>query len=321
MDYGKLAYIKAEELESRLNADKRAADEVTGVTLRPSFDFSLGEYALPSVYACGGVTLTVRARIRADESASEDEIVLLINGMRAASTAVTAEKGRSVDALIICAVRLNGTAELRLSAFGKALVLKGVQLAVCGEGAALESIGGDAAADKCGNTWCMVEVEDGSVIAYAFSEPNASFNPHYIGAGRYADVTKTDDGFLIAYSDESKNAFAVFTDKSLSTVSRTFVCGGAESVTATAYCGGYAFVTVESGRVAVRFIGKGGGGSSAPSYPELDGGVKAVRFVKNADSPMLVLRYSDRSVLRLAQPETGGTESITLTVTPAMKYY
>lgn len=322
MDYGKMAYIKAEELEARLTSMAVGSDDkVTDLTVKPVYDFYCGDFALTSIRASGSVSVIIRLQLRLDEDADELPVYLKVNGLRSAETLINGSAGEVKDALIVCGIKLSGVAELTLSADNAAMVLLTAQIVVNGDGACLSGNGGDAAADKCGSVWCVVSCEDNCVVGYAFTESSPTLTPVYIGAGKKADVTATDNGFLVSLVDGTGNAFAVFLSTTLSLIRRVFVCGGAAAAAATAYGGGYAFVTVEDGRVAVRLIGEDGAGCSEPSYPDLGDGIKGVGFVKNAATPTLILRYDDKSVLRYADEEECAEESVKLSVSAIINYY
>lgn len=314
MDYGKLAYLKADELESRLNDSLKASKNsvCTDYTVNPVFDFKCGDYPLSEIRADGSVTLFVRMTVRADSDITGGEVKTLINGLKAGGSVFGAASGNTVELFVMCAINVSGTASVSLSSDSDCTLMS-CQLLLSGEGAAISGRGGDSAADCLDGKWALVTSSDDYVNAYLFTEENFTLaNPVYIGTGRRADVAAGKSGFCIAFVDAAKNPFLTLTDPELNVISTVFAGGEAERV-AVAACGdGFVFATLSDGKIAVRYV-DAHGGMSEPEAVDVTGAPERISFVKAAERPELIVYADKRSYLKCAPFEHGGSDVIDLT--------
>lgn len=312
MDYGKIAYLKVDELENRLAVSTDSKRVLCGsFTVNPMFDFRRGDCFISDVRAGGGVTIFLRAFVRADESVTDAELSVKINGLKAGYTAFSAAQGETRDCFVICAASIDGTAVVSLSADKLNCTLVSCQIVISGADADIARTGGDASADKCGNVWALVFSRDDYVYACAFTEPDFSdASPVTVGTGSRCDVTATEDGFAVAYVDVCGNTFVDFTDTAMTVKSKQYVGSGAEAVAITRYNDGFALAELLSGKAYCRYVYDGG--CSQPFAVDVGEEVKGVGFVKNALPPVLTISTLNRNLLKNCETEYGGSDRITV---------
>ena len=310
MDYGKIAYLKVDELENRIAVSTKSNRVLCGsYTVNPIFDFRRGDCFISELRAKGGVTVFVRAFVRADESLSDAELSVKINGLKAGSVRFSAAEGEVSDCFVMCAAMIDGTAVLSVGADKQNCTLVSCQIVVNGADADLARTGGDAAADKCGDLWALVFSRDDNVYACLFTEPDFSAaNPVYIATGSRCDVTATQDGFAVAYVDVAGNTFVVFTDTSLNVTSRLFVNCGAEAVAIVRYRDGFALSELVEGKAQCRYVTKNS--CSQPFQVDVGAKVEGISFVKNALPPVLVISTEERNLIKSCETEYGGSDKI-----------
>ncbi len=311
MDYGKLAYLKADELENRLNNSLKATERsvCTEYTVSPVFDFKSGEYSVSDIRADGSVTLFMRMTVCADSDITNGEIAVLINGLAAGKSTFGLSTGEKTELFIMCAVYVSGVAAVSLSS-GADCTLLCCQLLISGADAEISGRGGDSAVDIFKDKWALVTSSDDYVNAYLFTEDDFKLeNPKYIGTGRHADVAAGKDGFCIAYVDTAANVFIAMTDGELNVLFGRFVDSGAERVAVSAYGAGFVLAELSQGKITVRYV-DANGGTSEPSLVDVTGAAERIGFVKSAERPELIVYADGRSYLKCAAVEHGGADTV-----------
>ena len=93
MDYGKIAYLKTEDIERRLNAITSSNKSgCESCTVNPELDLRQGVYEVTEVSAEGTVTILLKATLRANADVSE-RLCLLVNGLVAGTSDVNCKAG------------------------------------------------------------------------------------------------------------------------------------------------------------------------------------------------------------------------------------
>lgn len=316
MDYGKLAYIKVEELENRLQKLLNKGDEpVTNFTVNPLYDFCAGDYSIGYASGNGIITLTAKVTMRIDENVTDGTVKLLINGLSAGEAIVSGKIGDTIERVIIASVYINGSAKLSLSC-DLPCVLLSVQSVVTGASVNLYGYDGKTAIDGTDGTWAIVSCENDEVGVRVFDESNPVFlEKTFLGAGNQCDVCHTQNGYLFAYIDGNKNAFMVSAGDDGLPVSYRFVSAFADDVAISSY-GDSVLLAVLSGGKIVTFVISDDGISQASESSDFGiGKVNSIAFVKGSESPMLIVRTADRSYLWLssyAQKSVGDSVGLTI---------
>lgn len=315
MDYGKIAYLKAEELENRLSlmGAKSAREACTDFTAKPVFDLSGGEYFVGNVSAGGSAFFFVRAEVRLDSDVNDGRFDVLVNGLSAGGCELGGVKGETKTLFVMCAAYINGTARAEVTAYGADCTLISCQLLISGAGADIARTGGAAATDNSGDVWLVVTGDDGYITARSFTEDNFELSePIYIGAGTCGDVAGGNNCFAVSYIDPAGNVFVVMLDTDLNFSGRTYVCAGAKSAAIGSYRDGFILACGDGSGIEFRYVDAGGGVSAAVSR-ETIAGASRIGFVKKANPPMLTVTESGRSYVKFALVEHGGDDVIRVT--------
>lgn len=314
MDYGKTAYLKAEDLERRLmRVEARSDTVVSDITVRPVFNTAAGKLVVTRIRSGGSASYICLASVRVGKTGGV--LSLAIGGMEAGSAAFDGKENEVVRCLIMGSAKTSGGEEITLSSDAKCVILT-VQIMAIGSGADMSSGAGTSAVDKSGSKWILVDCSDGDVAAYSFTEDAFALgSPVFIGEGNNADVAATDDGAAIAYVDPVGNAFLARLDQSLALVSLRFVCDGAASVALHSGSGRLYLAAVKGGKARIYSVSETGGVSDGAEGPEAE----SVLFVKNSSVPMLVTRVKNKNLLRIAATEYGGDEKLAVSVSCAIE--
>lgn len=313
MDYGKTAYMKVCDLESRLSKKLSSAPENrTGMNFRPFFDFAAGDYEAAEITADETVAIIAKAEVRADSDIESGKVTLKIGGIPASESAGTKlTKGERYDFLLLAAVNPGAAATIAFSMGGADCTLLSCQIVTSGESASLSRGDGDCAVDKCDQgKWLAVACEDDNVAAYIFDEqsPLDLGESIHIGTGRRADCAGGVNSFVAVYVDNRGNAYAVFISAAPIVTKTVFIAGGITAI-AVGRCGS-GFITAEvdeSGATACRYLSPGGG-VSMTFDPGVTDCATRVGFVKNADRPTLIIGTRDRSYVKYVEVDYGGSD-------------
>lgn len=312
MDYGKSAYLKAEELEARLNSTAKVAGRESSVcrTVRPLAEIGNSPCFVARIKGEGALALFVQATLT--DAPEAGELAVIVGGLKAGAAAFTPADGRA-EAFVMCSAYVDGYADVFVSASVPA-TLRECRVLVYGAGAETGSFGGEAAVDGGHGKWALVFSEQNDVKACLFTEENFALGDSvYLGTGTMADVAATEQGYLFVYVDGERNLFAVRTDDSLALVSRTLVAQNSEGCAAARYRGGAVIAGIFGGETRC-FVMDGGGGLSLPFT--LNTGVTAtrVRFVKNIDPPRIIVSAEAGSFLLSCEEENGGKSALNAAV-------
>lgn len=309
MDYGKLAYIKAEELEARLLAGERrfSSESSASLSVQPNALLTEG-YTAAYVRAGGRVTVFAAVTVRVD-AGQVSEVVLSVGGHKACSAPICGEIGEWRELLLFCSAYAGGDAEVTVSADGECTLMS-CRLLVSGSDARLVRTGGSANTDRSGEVWALAECEGDDVRAYLFTEENfALSDPVYLGTGMRADVAGGADGFAFAYADDLGQVFVVFAGLDLTVKRRVFVTGGGRDAAIAACENGWLLAVVTDAGIDFFALGEDGG-FSAPMSLISGKNIERVHFVKNCFPPAIVVGERDRSYLVRCEREYGGSAAM-----------
>lgn len=305
MDYGKIAYLKVEELEARTaKLENRESAKVKSVYACPRKNTSLGAASIARAKEGGEVCSFCRATVRVVSGAGS--LVLKAGGVEVGRTAFSGEAGEVVTAFIMGAATVSRNDEFTLGGDGGECVIESVQLLVVCFGAGIGGRSGSCAVDCAGETWYLVDCSDGDVALYAFAEENfALASPLYVGEGDRADVSASESGAAVAYVDSAGNVFLVELSPSFELIRARFVCSGASSVALHAAGNSFVIAAVKNGEVTAFAASEDGTLGDGVAIDRADD----VLFVKGSPTPMLVTASKGKNVLRLAAVEYGAHES------------
>lgn len=299
MDYGKIAYLKVTDLESRQTFAAAGKQISRSYTITPSYSFAGGAFSLVTLSASGDCALIVKARVTVAEGEG-GELFLTADGIRLCSQRVVSGEQ---NVILIGVAGGYGEACVEIDC-DCACVLDSCEMVAVGEGGEFTRLGGGLAADKCGDVWAAVYSENDYVYAYIFSENDfTSGEKKFMCAGHIADVCKCGDGFAVATADRAGNVRLIVTDCAGNALKEFYVNTEA---TAIAVCevesGVVGIVTVANGDVFAAECDIEKNAVTTPTKCDFALSAKDVRFVKNSSPVMLIVQTDSGCVMRfLAQ--------------------
>lgn len=311
MDYGRLAYLKADELESRLSALSQNTNDGSAVyTVSPLFDFTTGEFVLSELAGRGDVVLFCLLELRADGDAS-GKLRLKLNGLSCAEKTIELKKGETGEYTLMSVVSLDSSASVTLGFDGDATLLR-AQLLASGGGVKMSISGGACSCDKHGSVWAVADCRDANVRVRLFDEGTALMGEElYFGSGSSVSICDGSNGFVLCYVDERMNVFAVFMSDELAEQRRVFICENGSDVSVGRTADGYVCAVVRDGHVDC-YVFDDGTLCSMSTPVANESSAKSVSFVKNSATPVLVITTPDKSYIKTAATEYGSRSAIEL---------
>lgn len=311
MDYGRLAYIKAEELERavlRLGSEK-ALWQVRSATVYPNRRIE-SEYAPLSVWGNGEILLVASVRVRAPQGADNAKVWLTLGGKSIACGRVTVGAGERTDSVLTAAVVADGET-LGVWADGAELVLEEMRVLASGDGVALSTAASAVVCDGVDGQifWARAD-GSGMHIRKAGAENAATLS------GSAFDLTAVSSGVHVLIANGDELTGVVFSHD-LKEIARVRLGAGGESVAIGGCADGLALAVVRNGTVYTAKCGEGF--TDATEFVPLDGGIRAdgVRLSKQCDSPVLFLQRGQKIFAKvpLAFFTVRGSSSVTCAFT------
>lgn len=282
MDYGKAAYVRAEELERRVNKLGAARKQTECFfEFEPDREIKRGRSLEIGVLGGSGVvTLIVKISATAFDCGA---LTLNVNGIAAGETEFSF-LGKS-DGLIMASVRADGAALLALecddSLFAR---VHGVSVAAFGADVSFGSSGvGFGADENGGKTGVAYIVNDRLFFATFDSVGGRKLSETEIGAATAADVVRYgESGFAIVFRDGFGGLWGAIADEIGNVTSRTYLGVNGETAAVENFGGNLALAYVRAGKVFVSCTYGGFSGFSGESAVSFGGKCENAGFVKSA---------------------------------------
>lgn len=306
MDYGKLAYLKAEELESRLSAPGRKLPAAAGFAPRTQLT---GETELTALRASGAVAIVLKLTLSAAGPVS-GRLSAAVNGLVFAETDV-AFTGEYTE-LLIGAAEFSGEAMLSLfpENLSVAVLVRAEVLTVGGDGIGREA--SDFAVAQNETAVLAAVGRNMSVIGRILSADGTLGAETVLGRGSRFDVCGAADGFILAHNDATGNLWLKKLNNALETTA-VLHAGGSVASPAVCVCDGRVWLAyARDGEIRLRTADAGLTKLSA-SVSAGFGRADGVRFVRGAPRPVAVVSEDGRCRLKFSEPETvlGATLAVT----------
>ncbi|MDR0425962.1 MAG: hypothetical protein LBH24_02200 [Clostridiales bacterium] len=307
MDHAKIALQKAEETEARLNALARAGqrENAAGCFSAPWFDLRRADYPLATVTAPDNAGLTVKARLRLD-AACAGRLCLKVGGLFAAESAVAGERDAVVETVLLAACYIGGAADLTLAAQKLDCTLLEVSLLLNGRACALNGGAVTLAADTRGETTLLVYAKADKLYGCGLrAGSDALDTPFVIGEGRTGDVAATRSGFAVVYADSLSNLWLIALSDALVPAPPVYA-GRAAGAFALFFHDGALLLAelTAAGTVAVCALDPSSGTRRGRGEAVFSKPIRAIRFVKGADAPVLFAGDGERCFYKRTAPET-----------------
>lgn len=215
MDYGKIAYLKVDELESAINnfaSQKSKNIKSSSFKSYPNvpflFDSAIFDVCKVSGLGEGSIIFTLEFLVH---SVGECDIVygdFVIEKIRFDSVGL-------INKTIICSINFGQSTDLKIRASDFRGYLKTISFVL---------IGSDAKIDKLNSSFCVAESSDMQAILhivnnsiyldfYLNSDLKEKYGTVFIGHGNYVDIAYVSNNtFFVCYQDNYKNLFGVLVD-------------------------------------------------------------------------------------------------------------
>lgn len=305
MDYGKLAYLKATDLESRLGASGERKAEVTRVAAIPLGTAYGNEVELGRISGAGVTAFIVTAELK---TATAGTIELFADERLLASEPLV--KSEHLVKVITCAAVTGGGERVFLKVNASASVISASLTAIGASAVERNFLPLRAADSPLG--YAVLAVEDGEIRLF-FENARHTFDAYLlIGFGKSADITAINyggkNGFAVAYADEKNNVWLTrVIDGAVSEAE--LIASGRESVAITSIPNGLAAAFSSGGAIGIRRL-----------YGEDDGEIESVKgeafcFVKEAVPPAFCWERNGKVYLKTAADELSADGNLGLNLT------
>lgn len=304
MDYAKMAYIKAQELEARLNA-KNVRQSTRLFRARP-YQRLDGERQLVR-YSGGAFAVIITVRIRSEGG----KAFLNAGGLRAAENEFPAGVA---ERTFYAAASGSGVISLESGTLQNAVLEKYEALFVGGEVTVDEAVSGYALAGA-GETYAFMTNDDCDVNVVKCDSRFTASASLQAGRGEYADVCETKNGFYIAYGDVYGVLWGVAVDADLRVVARNCLGGNVGRIS-VAYWDSRVYVTfAQDGKAKYFATDVPRGVRGEVCTVDFNGAVQSVRAVKGSLLPALLAESGGKVFLLKADVEHKGKDTLRVRVT------
>lgn len=303
MDYGKMAYLKAEELEARISTSARRQSQ-RFFRARPFQTFNDKKTLLS--YSGGAFAVIVTVCINSQGGRA----YLAVGGLRAAENEFA--PGRTERTFMAASA---GTGRLTLiNDTLKNAVLERYEVLFVGDEPDVSEDGGSCALARSGADYALATAADCDVDVVKCDSRFVKSVTLKAGRGEYADVCACGDGFYIVYGDVYGVLWGVAADSGLNVLSRNFLGENVGKLSVAAYEDFIAVAFVQDGRAKYFTTAFPNGVRSDVLDVEFNGTVQGVKLVKGAAAPALLIESSGKVFLLKAQEEKRGKDTFAVRV-------
>jgi len=290
IDYGKLAFMRVEDLESGLRiAATRPRFNCVKINTYPNADISGRQVDLGAFGAAGDVSIFAKLSVVGSGS-----LELRVNNMTAALAALTAG-----DVILLGALSVNEDNNLITLACSGVATLVSAEIIIFGEGVTCDSAGGVNYAHS-GSRAVILRFRDNLIDADIFDSGVLTRRLH-IGRGAAGDIIAEDGIFKAVYIDNRRNLwYAEIVGNGLANL--RWLADGFDTVALIKTCG-LPIAVLSDGKGALKC---GRIRSRLGNLTDIEGskGVRSFCAVKGEGRPALVLTgFDNRSVVRTAAAE------------------
>lgn len=303
MDYGKMAYLKTEELEAKLGASVKSSS------------FSPALYRLRLDEESGVVTVlevdkkSETAVIAKVEATSGGGVLHLnIGRLRAASGELKSGQGSC-----IMFGAGSGDIELDFSDISGGAKIISVELLLPGGAAVKRERKSRLKMAVCGDRYAICRVENGGVELIGCDSELGDLTRYKAGMGTHADVCRAGAGFCLVYADGGGRLWSVALSNRLELVSRSLL-GDAVGEFSVTTVGDRVYLFFGSDG-KVKYFSFAYPSGTRPDESEIDyaGRVDRADAVKDSEPIALVLESGGK--LSLLKEETAASANAVFTVT------
>ena len=306
MDYGKLAYQKAEDAEKYIR--KKAAEEgeekcVSAVSF-PHAELNIG-YTPIRISGTKSVGVMASMRVSATKSVSA-RISVTCGEKLCSGTTVTLESGEEKRFTLFFSAYPGSGENVRLICDKSGVLLEEVNFLAVGANAKITLSGAMSRADFHGDDIYVLCEQNGYVVLTSTGTDKSVSVAH----GSTFDIAVSLSGISVAVSDDSGNALGVLYDFELNEVGRGYLDAGFEKIAVGRHTVGLVLAGIRGGKIYMCYCAEDF--SDRTDWEETDFVKSAddVYFSKQTDSATLFIRRGDGLYAKLAVPECGAHSSL-----------
>lgn len=288
MDYGQLAYVKAEEIEAYLRKAAQAEERRTHTcaAFYPRTALESG-YAPCTVFGSGNVGLTAVLRLAAPQGADNITVRLYCGEHPAAYTRITLPAGGRENATLFASVYPGAGERIRIEADAQGLLLEELRVSVEGAGA---SVSGGQEGYKCDCSATAIYTARTEADGYVYVRKYGTDRRANVLHGGVFDIAVRGDTVAVAGSDDDGNLWGVTLDADLKETRRVRLGAGADSVALGQSPAGWILATTQNRKVFLAECEPDFGGLSAFAPADFVTEADEVFFCKQSENPVLFLR-------------------------------
>ena len=312
MDWGKLAYLKAEEAERYMR--KRAAEELEEKCVSAvCFPHAELFYGYTPVRISGSKSVGVMAslRVSAANSAVENKITAECGGKLCAATRVTLAEGEEARLVLYFSVYPGSGEDVRISSSSDGLILEEANFLVVGAGAKLTSSSVMSRADYHGGDIFIACEREGYVTLTNASTGESVSVLH----GSTFDLAVHDVGISVVACDDSGNTLGVLYDFTLKEVCRRYLDTSVEKIAVGRTSDGLVIAGIRGGKIYLSYCSEDFSGMTDWQETDFVSGALDVYFSKQTQNATLFIRRGDGLYAKLAVPELDCHSSLTIALT------
>lgn len=310
MDYGQLAYIKAEEIENylRVAAAKRTGRNAVSASFYPRCEIS-GGYEPCSVIGGASTALTVTLTLRAPQGANEIKVRLFCGDKIAAYVTVSLSAGETGRYTMLASVYPSGGEKLRIAASENGLILEQMQILADGDGVTVTGGKEIMRCDFAGDAVYTLTEENGYIYLAKIggAKVNAAHGSEY-------DIAVADGGVKVICRDDVGNLWGICYDFDLAEQSRVNLGDAPEKVAIGQNPYGLTVAGVIKDEVYLCECEYDFSGRTDFARAEINTLADDVYLVKQSNNPALIITRDGKLYAKLPMPSTGSRDSISVTL-------
>ncbi|MCI8458728.1 MAG: hypothetical protein HFE46_03555 [Clostridia bacterium] len=311
MDWGRLAFVKAEELETLWKKTARAAEKRTSAcaSFYPRAAAEAG-YAPCAVEGTGNVGLSVWVRVSAPQGASGIKLWLYCGDKAAAYTAITLPEGGEGSYTLFASVYPSAREKLRLCADREGLIIEEMRVLAEGGDAALTAGQEGYRCDCLHNEIYMAREQNGTLYLQKYGNEQKTDVCH----ASVFDMLADDNGIAVLCSDDDGNLWGVKYAPDLTERCRVRLGDGFSCVAIGRNPTGYTLAAVKDRAVRLARCADDFSGLTAWEAADFSTEADEVYFCKQTLCPLLFLRRDGQLFAKLPMGELGGKETLRVAI-------
>ena len=312
MDFGKLAYVKAEEAERyiRKKASEEAEERCVSIVCVPHAELSSG-YIPVRISGNKSVGVMASVRVSAVAAVSAANVRAECGGKLCAATTVTLNRGEECRFTLFFSAYPGSGEYVRLISDESGLILEEVNFMVTGAGAKITSSAVLARADYFGSDLYVIYEKNGYVELTSVNKGITVDVAH----GSTFDIAVTEGGVCVAVSDDSGNTLGILYDLGLKELNRKYVGAKFDRIAIARNTGGLVMAGIRNSKLYVCYFAEDFSDGTEWEETDFVSSADDVYFSKQTDNATLFIRRGDGVYAKLAVPAHGDHSSLKLNCT------